>query len=169
MKYLLVFILAVSLHSCGNYQGHEKIADQITAKTAKKLKLEKDLHLIGTGGGMLDHIRTMGMSFEYFHEITIEEGRELLVYCVQTYLAEINSNERIRPSLEHYPFDYKDVDIRIFVRQPDRDQVPLGSIAVVASIKGKLDYDVREPSPKILKEIHRETYDEAVKLLAKKT
>jgi len=47
---------------------YEKIADAITEKTAKKMKEQKNLCLVGTGGGMMDDIRAMHMSFFYYQE-----------------------------------------------------------------------------------------------------
>src|SRR3972149_10675641 len=80
--------------SCG-YQvpEYEKIADAITAKTAKKLEKEKGLLLIGTGGQMMNDIQMMMMGFFFYRVVDIETARQLLVDSVEEYLSAINSNE----------------------------------------------------------------------------
>jgi hypothetical protein len=64
MKLSISFGIMMSMFSfflgCSSF-GHQspryvKLADEITAKTAKKLEKEKKLHLIGTGGRMMDDI-----------------------------------------------------------------------------------------------------------------
>jgi hypothetical protein len=85
-------------------KDYEKIADAITEKTAKKLKEQKNLCLVGTGGGMMHDIYGMDMSFDYYQEVDLKTARELIVYAVSEYLLAINSNEEVRPYLHNYPF-----------------------------------------------------------------
>ena len=167
MKSLLLFLIISLVSSCSNHSipEHEKVADRITALTAKKIENETGLRLIGTGGGMMHQVRMMGMSFNYFGEMSIEKGRKLLTYCVDEYLSAINSDEQIKTYLTHYPFTCKDIEIRIFVYQSDHTDVPIGELSVVAAYDGCLTYKIRQPGPVILKRIYKETYGEALKLL----
>jgi hypothetical protein len=144
---------------------YEKMADRITAVTAQKIERESGLVLCGTGGGMMDHIRMMAMSFNCYNEITVEQGRELLIYCVNQYLSAINTNKGIKQYLVHFPFTQKDVEIRIFIRKPDHSEVSIGLPSVISQINGQLVYKVKQLGPVSLKESHEETYEEAVKLL----
>lgn len=88
-------------------QDYEQIADAITAKTAKKIKNEKELILMGTGGGMLGDIYMMAMSFRYCQEVDFNTARQLVVYCVEEYLSAINSDEKVRPYLHNFPLQQK--------------------------------------------------------------
>ena len=45
--------------------------------------------------------------------------------------------------IEPDPFDANDMEITIFVYQPDRRSMPIGKISVVAATKGTLDYDIQ--------------------------
>lgn len=169
-RYLLFFILL--LNAChapsprGNQdQNYEKIADKITAITAQKIEAQTGLHLMGVGGGAIDKIRKLNMSFQHFGEITLDQGRELLIFCINEYLTAVNSNEEIRTHLIHYPFTPKDIQIEIFINQENHKDVPIGALSVICEIDGILKYKTRQPDPIILHKIHEETYEEAVKIL----
>jgi hypothetical protein len=86
-----------------SYQSADyvKKADVITAQVAKKIQQETGLRPIGTGGGMMDHIRMMALSFAHYGLVNMEEGRELVIYCIQEYLTAINACEEIRDNLIH--------------------------------------------------------------------
>jgi hypothetical protein len=139
---------------------YEKIADKITEKTAEKLQVEKHLCLIGTGGQMMDDIQMMAMSFNYYQEVEIEKARMLIVYAVHDYLLEINNNNKIRPYLHNYPFNSKNVEIRIFVYNSDRSELPPEKIYCIECINGKIEYYTRL-NPR--QAIHEESYEEASK------
>src|ERR1044072_300363 len=88
------------LCGCSSFSSspdYEKIADQITEKTAKELQAQKNLYLVGTGGQMMDDIQMMAMSFEYYQEVDLKTARELILYAIHAYLSAINSNTEIRP------------------------------------------------------------------------
>lgn len=172
-----VTIFAIILTICGATMGYsifkptsddyEKLADEITAKTAKKLKAEKDLILVGTGGRMMDDIKMMGMAFEYHKIVNIEEARKLLVYCIEEYLYAINSNKKIQPCLHNYPFTAKNIEIEIYIRNPDGSNVSLNEIKVAAATGGEMSYYVDYPEKHTIKAIHEETYEEALRILLK--
>lgn len=166
---ILLFLSACNNPS-SNYEPpeYEKLADRITLKTSDKIEKEKGLRLIGTGGGMMNKIRMMAMSFECCKEINMEEGRELVIYCVNEYLSAINSNEELRPHLVHYPFTAQDVDIVLYICRPDRTEVPMGTLSVVAEREGVVVYKVPGPFPTLLKRIREEKFEEAVKILNQK-
>ena len=173
MRYVYLVIVILSLSACNNsppiksYEipEHEKIADRITARTVQKIEAETGLRLMGIGGGMMNQVRMMAISFEQLGEITMEQGRELVIYCMNEYLSAINGSEEIRPFLVHYPFITKDIQIDIYIRKQDRREVSIGTLCVVGAIKGKLQYDIKQPGLPSLRQVHEETYDEAVKIL----
>ncbi len=136
----------------------KKIADRITANTAKKLKKEKNLILISTGRGMVGPISALGMSFDFYQEVDLNAARDLIVFAVNEYLTAINTSQEIRPYLKEYPFPAKRVKIEISVYSPDRRDLPPGKIQYIECINGVVEYsnfsDLSQP-------IHTETYDEA--------
>jgi len=142
---------------------YEKIAGKITEKTAKKLKEQKNLCLVGTGGGMMNDIQAMHMSFYFYQEVDLKTARELLVYAISEYLSAINSNTEIRPYLHQYPFTAKNLEIRIWIYKPDRSELPPNEIDYIADINGILEYHVQGADPR--QSIHEETYEEALELV----
>ncbi len=174
MKKFILLIALLLLSSCKNSLppvstscDYDKIADKITAATAKKIERETSLRPCGAGGGSENnHLRKLNMSFHCFKEINIDHGRQLITYCVNEYLAAINSNEEIRSSLIHFPFTPNDVEIHIFIRQPDNRDVPPGNLSIVSEREGKVAYKVFESDPFTLKRIHEETFEEAMRLVA---
>jgi len=177
MRHLCLALSILLLGSCqssttsSHYESPDYVrkAHAITSQVARKIKQETGLCLIGTGGGMMDHIRMMAMSFAHYGGVvTMEEGRELAIYCIQEYLSAINNCEEIRDHLIHYPFTPRDVEIRIFIRGPKNEDVPMSELNVIGAIKGRLDYNIEQPRPIIMTEVHRETYEEAVKIIEEK-
>lgn len=155
--------------SCNNHQFpyYERLADQITAKTAKKLRKEKNLYLIGTGGRMMDDIKMMAMAFNYYHAVDLENARELLLYAAKEYLSAINSNDKLRPYLHDYPFTDKNIEISIYFFNQDGTHVSLQNINVASADEGVLSYYVDYPDKYTLKLIHRESYEDAANLITK--
>lgn len=157
---LLIFVSVLGCTSFGNQMpDYEKIADKITDRTAKKLKEEKKLILIGTGGRMMDDIQMMAMSFNYYHEVNLEQARELIVYSINQYLSDINNNQEIRSYLHEYPFSSKNVEIMIFIYGPDRLELSPEKIYCIAYRKGIIKYYTRSDRDH---PICKETYDEAL-------
>jgi hypothetical protein len=141
---------------------HEKVADSITEKTAKELKEQKNLCLVGTGGQMMDDIQMMAMSFYYYQEVDLKTARELIVYAINTYLSAINTDKEIRSYLHKYPFTVKNLEIRIWIYNPDRSELPLEKIYFITSLNGILKYYTRLNTRQAICE---EAYEEALKLL----
>jgi hypothetical protein len=153
-------------HSFSNYRSprYVYLADEITEKTAHKLEEQKDLYLIGTGGGMIKDIQMMAMSFAFYRKIDLKTARELLVYSTNEYLSDINENEEIRPYLHEYPFTAKNVEICIWIRNPDGSDLSLEKIDYISAINGALSYYIPGPNKYSRQMICEETYEEALKL-----
>ncbi|VHO03673.1 hypothetical protein [Candidatus Rhabdochlamydia sp. T3358] len=143
-----------------------KLAAEITEKTAQKLKGKKNLYLIGTGGGMMNDIQMMAMSFDYYQEVDLKKARELLVYAVNEYLLDINNNEEIRPYLHEVPFTAKNVEIRIWVWKMDRSKPSPEKIYYISAIDGILNYYIRGLEEYSRQAICEETYEEALQAIS---
>jgi hypothetical protein len=163
---LFMFSLLFACSAFG-YQSprYVKLAHEITAQTAKELKAEKNLYLVGTGGQMMDDIQMMAMSFYYYHEVDLKTGRELIVYAINKYLLAINTNKEIRPSLHEYPFTAKNVEIRIFIYNPDRSELSPEKIYYITSYNGMIKYYTRANSRKVICE---ESYEKALQEISSK-
>ncbi len=163
----VMFSLLFGCSSLG-YQSprYVKLAAEITEKTAQELKEKKNLYLVGTGGGMMNDIQMMAMSFHFYQEVDLKEARELVVYAINEYLLDINNNEEIRPYLHEYPFTAKNVEIHIWIYKPDRHRLPPEKIYYISAIDGILDYYIRGLEEYSRQAICEETYEEALQAIS---
>lgn len=164
---IVALILCCSCNKIASYRvpQYERDANAVTAHAARKINHQTGLKLIGTGGGMINQINFMAMSFSHYGDLSIEEARELLVYCVEEYLNAINADEKIKPHLVRYPFTPREIEVNIFIRKQDGKNQSVGSLSVVGEVNGKVTYDISQPFPKIAQEVYKETYEEAKKLV----
>jgi hypothetical protein len=139
----------------------QKIVNQIRFKAAKFIEKEKGLKPCGTGAQMMYEVKMLALAFVYNQPIDIQQGRELLVYTVETFVAMINQDERIHPYLYNYPFEPKNVEIRIFINNPDNSWVDPGKLCIVSTIDGCCEYEIRDSKTGRLETIFKETFAEA--------
>ena len=173
-KLLLTISVICFVASCNksplmvSYQPSEKAHTAALVKKKAAIQLQKELELqpIGTGGQMMNEIRMLALSFEYDKPIDACKGRRLLLTAVDTFLSVINADENIRPYLYRYPFTPKNVEIRIFIKNHDRSQVPIGQLCILSSIEGTIEYDIHDPTTTHLVTAYEETYQEALDKLA---
>lgn len=158
--FMLSFVFGRS--SFNSSLDYEQIADKITEKTAKKLKAQRNLCLVGTGGQMMDDIQMMAMGFYYYQEVNLKTARELILYVINDYLSAINTNEEIRPYLHEHPFTSKNVEIRIWVFEPNGSNPPLDKIHYISAIDGLLSYYLDLPETYSRQAIREESYEEAL-------
>ncbi|GEM_PF-1055380 len=158
-----IFFILFSFSSCSVFSSDdEKIVDKITEKTAKELKTQKNLCLVGTGGQMMYDIKMLAMSFYYYQEVNLRTARELVVYAINKYLSEINSSKEIKPYLHTVPFTAKNIEISIWVFEPNGSNPPLDKIHYISAINGNISYYLDLPETYSRQVICEETYEEAL-------
>ena len=79
----------------------QSLSTEVMNKAFAQLKMEKELYPCGIGEGMMNQIRMLALSFNYYKEVDIEQARELLMTAGNVFLNIINSNEQIRPFLRY--------------------------------------------------------------------
>jgi hypothetical protein len=166
LKVLSCFILIVLTFGCAQNPNYEVLANRVIKQTAEQLRLEKDLRAIGTVGQMMGDIQLLGIEFYYYHLVNLSEARELLVYASQVFLKNINENKEVRPYLHNYPFTLKNIDVTIFVSQPNGQDPPQGDIEIITLRSDKIIYKLTAPSEFApWPVLHEETYEEALKIV----
>ena len=145
---------------------HVEMAYKLRSEAAHNISRERNLELIGTGGGMIDTVNCLSLSFQLHHEVEQEEAREVVVYATEELLRVVNSDEKIRPYLCHYPFTASDVEIWLWIKRPDKSDVSEGEIRFILSSDNKVIYKTKnshqESSQDHSAYIYREPYDEAL-------
>ncbi len=141
----------------------QKLVNKIRNDVALQLQWKvKGLYPCGTGGRMRDQITMLALSFDYFGPMDREKGRKILLLAVEEFTKAINEDENIRPYLNNYPFELKNIEIFIFLRKADRSFYSDGELCIISSRNGLLEYEIRDPKADHLLTVHKETYKEAV-------
>lgn len=110
---------------------------------------------------MMDQIKLLHWGFDYYKEIDIEEGRELLITAAHRLLKAINEDERIRPYLATYPFKPENIELRIFLHNSDGSPIGPGKLCIVSILEGVLNYKVEDAVNLPFRKILVETFQEA--------
>jgi hypothetical protein len=176
MKFIAILITSIFLFGCGQntrdtrYKPtresieRERLCDTIMSKVAVKLQHEKGLIPCGSGGQTSHGVQMLALSFDYRQPTTIENGRKLLIAAVQEFVQSVNAEEQIRPYLQNYPFEAKNVQISIFLQNPDGSKLSSG-LHVISAYEGILNYNIDDPEGPLFKTLLEETYEEALQKL----
>ncbi|MCB1107562.1 MAG: hypothetical protein KDK76_05660 [Chlamydiia bacterium] len=143
---------------------YEKIANQITLDTGRIIGEKCGLYPIGLGGSMMDNIKKMNLSLRSPKPLTIDEGRTLIVLCIDTYLDQINKNEQVRPYLNHYPFEASNIEINIFTDKIEKGESTLNLLDAISNNQGIIRYHAKE-TEYYTKVVLTETYEEAKRIV----
>jgi len=169
-RLFLLFITGIQLHASEeDNTPYIKYAKEIMNPFIEDCEKKYHLDCFGTGGRFADNVGEINIKFMAFQRGTIEEARILEVKMTEDLLTRINTHEKIRPFLNTYPFDVKDIKISISFRKEDGSCYKDGSVAYVSHIKNKLFYDKEDPKTGELIEIMEEPYEEALKIVNSKS
>lgn len=166
LSILLILVLGF-LFGCDRRTEDEKIAHRVIQRAKVILKMRYNLYYSGIyESGDLNGYSEIGLTFRHLGKITKDEGRKMLIDCVNTLLHEINSDPELQPYLLKKPFLPSDVWITIFPVLSDGTPIFYPDIRVFSSVRGKISYDTKSPD----KEYgyfteEKESFDEALRIL----
>lgn len=149
------------MHTEDQVPKRVKLAQEIRSQVACKLMREKGLIPCGFGGGAVDQVHMIALSFNYRKPLTIEEGRDLILTAVHELIDAINADERIRPYLASYPFGLERVEISIFVQDVKGASLPLSAADIFSCRNGVCRYQTFHFEQKEVKTVLKETFAEA--------
>ncbi|NGX32170.1 MAG: hypothetical protein K1060chlam4_00211 [Candidatus Anoxychlamydiales bacterium] len=152
------------------YEKKRDLENKIIGQTWRQLEKEKNLVPAGEGGSIVEGDEFIGLYFQYFNPVTIDEARELVIYAAETLLHNLNSNEKLNELIDQpYPLNW--IKIEIFIYNPDYSKIKPPGVAVVSFEKNKIIYFYRREKFEIGKRsfqiIQEETYEEALEKLKK--
>lgn len=167
MKRLCILLILLLLSGCDvtlpedNYWNNEKevLCNKVAHQAARQIYQETNLIPCGSGGQAMDQVKMLALAFDCRRLLTITSARILLVKAVDTFAKVVNNEEKIRPYLGNYPFEPKNIEIRIFIQKPDGSDFGEGQLTVASFTDGTLNYKI---SSSHLVTIHSESYAEAV-------
>ena len=164
MNLIFIFILFL-FSSCSKTEEEkkERLENKIIGKTWRQLEKEKNLVPLGEGGSVIPGNEYLELIFQYFEPLTIDEARELVVYSAETFLHNLNSDEKLNELLDK-PYPMKWIQILIHIYNPDYSGIEPPGISVAHYEKGNIMYFTERQKFEI---IYKETYEEALENLKK--
>ncbi|MFA6118867.1 MAG: hypothetical protein WC688_03015 [Parachlamydiales bacterium] len=141
----------------------KNIEQKLLLKTTNQLEKEKQVKFSGFGGSSDNGLTMLSLSFETDKDYDIPTGRELIVYCAEEFLKNINSDEKIRPYLQNYPFDSKNIKVSIY---PQNKNNLRNKLEIISFSHGKIKYYNYDEN-KNLKIIYEENYEDALNIVQK--
>lgn len=171
-KFLLIFSIIVLSVASAIYlrQPKEpqycKYANKIT--NAFRHSVKEKYHLVPTsyGGSFMGNISVISQMYSvYDKKYDVDEARALLVNCTQEYLNQINQDEKIKPYLSHVPFSENGLEFSIYFHKARFEYVDSEFVAGAILINGELHYSSYDHEKKKFVDVHRESYEEAVRIV----
>ncbi len=142
------------------------IIDKACGHALKELQKKYSIKMIGSGGSEENKKETMiAASYSLNEVLSKEQCRKLILDCADELLKQINQREDLKVYLCEVPFSYKSIEIRIFLRNPDRSDIQPPNICIVSLIDGVIAYKVEDMNA--IGHLRRieELYEDALKIV----
>lgn len=168
----LFLFLCIVISACNQEPSlpeSDRLAYKISGRIAEQLNDKYDLRLNGvglSGSGDEDSLKTIMLSFSLTHLVTKEEGRDLILKCIEDFLREINNFEEIRPYLVQFPFTYENIGLRILFYSDASYRSTLDpNIGCISLDDGIITYKIASSHNEFInKSVEKESYEEALKI-----
>lgn len=169
-EFIMAFLAILSSFIGSNFlkppPKYEIISNGIVAESSRKISKEYGLQYIGNGASMMEDVKMLSLSFTSNKCEGIDPARKLAIDSVNLFLKDINSNQEIRPYLHNYPFTSKNIELTIYFRDKNCEQIGNRSISYVTASDGQINYRVKKNNR--YADYHTETFEEAENILKAK-
>ena len=122
-KFLIHFIIlsmVMFLAGCSSRAPQVIEAERVTGLISKKIYKNYQLRVYAYGGSMMEKIEEIDVNFKKNDLMTIQQARMLYIDVMEEGLAIVNSDLKIRPFLNSFPFTHNDLVIHLSFDNPDR-------------------------------------------------
>lgn len=145
--------------------------NRVTKKFVNEMEKQHGFSCFSIGGSLAGNIKEISLKFKCYEKKSIEEARVLEIDCIERFCEMINSNKKIRPHLEEFPFPTDRVGIMIcFCREGFNYFPPEESITTVNNARRKFIYKFsfndQRPNQKVLEESHSEAYEKVKEIVS---
>jgi len=153
----------------GSISPRRKVINKIMEKITLDFKRKYDLHFVGFDVAAPDGTyNSIGPLFHYRHDLNKDQGRVLLLNCVEDLLIIFNNTPEFKKYMTNSVFTNKNVEVTIFVRSPELGDIYYPDIAVFSFVNNTLCYDTNSPEKKSWYYTEEEeSYEEAKQIIAK--
>ena len=165
---IMISILSSFISSLfgGSISPKRKIAYKIATELGKKLKSKYGLHYMGISEEAVDgKYKCIGLELSYQRMLTKDEGRALLLNCVQDVLRTFNSYPEFKQHMANVPFTGNNIIINIYIQPPKTLKLYYPDISVFSFNHDTLEYSSNTPQNLYKFHTVEETYEEAMKIV----
>lgn len=175
MKTLAVFLIlsfCLCVFATASECIYMDLTDSIAEPYSKDVFKRYKLQLSGYGGDRMFQVDDLTLYFTGNKKIELTEGRIIMVNLMHEFLVRINAEKKLRPYLNEYPFQPKDLDLSVSLRH-DAQKLMNPYIGLISNIDGIIHYSAYHSDEKNkitgiqFTEIHNETYEEALDIVKK--
>ncbi len=169
MNTIYVLILMLLFTGCVHRSdSHVVLADQQMYAFVKEIYKEKKLHVIGSGGAMMDCISEFALSFAAYdnQRLSVAEARKLIIEIIEKFQQEVNANKKIHPYLSNYPIGPNNIRMSISFYEKPHTRVPEEFVGLIWQINGMIyygHYDAKEQRFK--NDGYEERYEDALRIV----
>jgi len=172
MKIYRLIILVILFTSCSSVSPHMKAYYPIESEHFRFIKKQGDFHIYGNGGNFnKGKINLVIISADKIGSANIEQARRDIIFLTQDIIQRLNSSQKLQPYLSNPPFDHNQLQYSItycknnlYSNITEKDEQNQ-KITLVSLLMGKISYDVRPSEKSGYKEVHEESYEEALEIL----
>jgi hypothetical protein len=159
------FLFAIT--NCETLKEDEIIARKIMYRVSNVLESRYQLRYAGySEAGDKTGYTKMGLIFNRFGKMSKDEGRKMMVDCMNEFLKEINSDPKMQPFLITKPFTALNVSVVVFIYTDDRKNVFYPDIMIFGATRGKIQYLTKTPEIKFgYYTDEEESFEEAVQIV----
>ena len=164
---ILLIVLVAGCGFSGNPWGSNAASNRIAAKTSTYLAKKYQMSIGGKGGQIIDgKVKEISVLFiRQKGPVSLEEGRKMIVDCVEEFISAYNSNPRVRPFLYNSPFGPKNFSISIIYYNENLGEIFFPDITVFSASRGEVGYCTNDPEKEFgYKTEVYEPYEEALAL-----
>lgn len=152
----LIVIYAMNLYGA----KHVELSHKITDKQILYVRKNFGMNVFGTGGGMMDKIKMVFLSFTTSERANIEKARAYMIIQIEHLLSMYNASRIIRPYLKNYPFTVLNLEYDLSFQGDDVWDDDKDNIAFVFLCNDIIVYNIRDKCGKLVT-VYEEPYEEA--------
>lgn len=146
----------------------DQIAVKVINETAKTIEKKYKFHPIGTAMSGMGKFRSLGIEFQVRGALSKNEARKIIIDCIDKFLLNINSNEKLKPFLSNYPFKPENISIVLYIDDSFGRELFHPEVSIVGYADDRLTYKTLDPENEYrFKDSYDETYEEAFQLVHK--
>ncbi|MCB1112472.1 MAG: hypothetical protein KDK72_07465 [Chlamydiia bacterium] len=173
-NWLNVFISLLIFTSCNGTENHDKsdMMDEILAHHKKYIYNHYPWVLSMEGGGIPDKVTLFSIGFALVGPLDIHTARKYLIDATKNLEKSINDHKKIRSHLIEYPFPIQNIEYELVLFDENKKRVKQSggmenpnNLSFILLNKGKIIYYVDNEKSNNHIPVHRETYEEAKRIV----